>query len=54
MKLRVLSPNFFINVSVSDLYISTIGLLQEKRWTYRRNILSAHRNMNLEIGTEAA
>jgi hypothetical protein len=36
MKLRRLSPNSYINVSVSDLYIPTIDLpilLQENRWT---------------------
>jgi hypothetical protein len=41
MKLRCLSPNFYIHVSVSDLYNSTIGLLillQENRWTDRGNI----------------
>jgi hypothetical protein len=26
IKLRGLSPNFYINISVSDLYIPTIGL----------------------------
>jgi hypothetical protein len=36
MKLRGLVPNSYIHVSVSDLYIPTIGLpilLQENRWT---------------------
>jgi hypothetical protein len=35
-ELRGLSPNFHIHVSVSDLYIPTIGLpilLQENMWT---------------------
>jgi hypothetical protein len=35
------SPNSYIYVSVSDLYIPTIGspiLLQENRWTDRGNI----------------
>jgi hypothetical protein len=57
MKLRGLSPNSYIYVSVSDLYIPTIGLpilLQENRWTDRGNIKIAHRYMNVEIGTEAA
>jgi hypothetical protein len=41
MKLRGLSPNSYINVSVSDLYINTIDLLiilQEKKRTDRGNI----------------
>jgi hypothetical protein len=41
MKLRGLSPNSYIHVSLSDLYIPTIGLpilLQENRWTDRENI----------------
>jgi hypothetical protein len=40
-ELRGLSPNSYIHVSVSDLYITTIGLpilLQEKMWTDRENI----------------
>jgi hypothetical protein len=40
-KLRSLSPNFHIHVSVSDLYIPTISLpilLQENMWTGPRNI----------------
>jgi hypothetical protein len=52
MKLRCLVPNSYIHVSVSDLYISTIGLpilLQINRWTDRRNKLIAHRYMNVEI-----
>jgi hypothetical protein len=38
MKLRGLSPNSCIHVSVSDLHIPTIGLpilLQENNWTDR-------------------
>ena len=53
-ELRSLSPNSYIYVSVSDLYIPTIGLpilLQENRWTDRGNIQIAHRYMNVEIGT---
>ncbi len=40
-ELRGLSPNSYIHVSVTDLYISTIGmhiLLQVNRWTDRGNI----------------
>jgi hypothetical protein len=56
MKLRGLSPNFYIYVFVSDLYIPTIGLSilpQENKWTDRGNIKIAHRHINVEIGTEA-
>ncbi len=55
-ELRDRSPNFHINVSVSDLYIPTIGLpikLQENMWT-PRNMQTAQRHMNVETGTEAA
>ncbi len=41
MKQRGLVPNSYIQVSLSDLYITTIGLpilLQEIRWTDRGNI----------------
>jgi hypothetical protein len=41
MKLRGLSPNSTIHVSVNDLYIPTIGLpiaLQENRWPDRENM----------------
>ncbi len=57
MKLHDLVSNSYIHVSVSDLYISTIGLpipLQEKRWTDRGNIQIAHGNMNVEIRTKTA
>jgi hypothetical protein len=40
-ELRGYGPNFYIHVSVSDLYIPLIGLpilLQENRWTERGNI----------------
>jgi hypothetical protein len=50
MKLHGLSPNSYIHVSVSDLYIPTTGLpimLQKNRWT-------DHRYMNVEIGTKDA
>jgi hypothetical protein len=47
---NVLYPNFQIHVSVSDLYVSTIGLLRADRG----NILIAHRYMTVEIGNKAA
>jgi hypothetical protein len=50
------SPKFYIHVSVSNLYIPTIGLpipLQENMWTDPEIIEIAHRHMNVEIGTEA-
>ncbi len=52
-----LSPNFHIHVSVSDLNVPRIGphiFLQKNRQTDRGNIYIAHRNMNVENGTEAA
>jgi hypothetical protein len=52
-----LSPNFHIEVPVSDLYVPRIAphiFLQQKRQTDRGNIKIAHRQMNVEIGTEAA
>jgi hypothetical protein len=55
--MRGLSPNFNIHVSVSNLYIPTIGLpivLQENMWTDLGNIQIAQRHMNVETGTEAA
>jgi hypothetical protein len=53
-----LGPDFHIHVSVSALYIPTIGLpilLQENMWTDTGNICIyiAHRQMNGEIETEA-
>ncbi len=56
-ELRGYSPNSYIPVSVSDLYIPLIGLPilpQENRWTERGNIEIAHRNMNVGTGNEAA
>jgi hypothetical protein len=55
MKLRGLSPNFYIHISVSDLYLPTIGLpilLQENRGTDSRNIYNG--SQIHEIGAEAA
>jgi hypothetical protein len=52
-----LISNFHIHVSVSDLYIPTIGLpilLQENRWTDPGNIEIVGRHMNVEIMIEAA
>ncbi len=43
-------------ISARDLYISRIGLpilLQGNMWTEPRNIQTPHRQMNVEIGTEA-
>jgi hypothetical protein len=50
-------PNFYIHVSVIDLYIFTIGpsiFLQHSKVTDRGNIYIFNRNMNGGIGTEAA
>ncbi len=56
-ELRGLSPNFHIHVSVSDLYIPMIRLLQENMWTdpgiiYSYKSLTEY--MTVEIVTEAA
>jgi hypothetical protein len=43
-------------VSVSDLYVPTIGLsiwLQQNRWTDPGNICIAHRCMNMRVGNNA-
>jgi hypothetical protein len=51
-KLLSLVPNFYIHASVSDLFISKIGLpiwLQQNRQTNPRNIEIAHRYMNVDI-----
>jgi hypothetical protein len=51
------SPNSYIHVSVSDLYIPLTDLpilLQENMWVQRGNIQIAHRHVNVEIGIEAA
>jgi hypothetical protein len=56
-ELRGHSPNFHIHVSVSDLFIPTIGLpilLQEDMVTDPGNVLHTQRHMNVEIGSEAA
>jgi hypothetical protein len=56
MKLRGLVPNSYIHVSVSDLYIPTIGLhilLQQNRWADPWEYIIAQRNMNVGIGNEA-
>ncbi len=50
------SPNSHIHVSVSDLYIPSIGphiFLQQNSQTDGGNIKIAHRHMNVEIGTGA-
>ncbi len=55
MKLRGLIPNFFIHVSVSDLYILRISLLlwlHLNRQTDPGNIKITHRYMNVEIGRQ--
>ncbi len=52
MKLRGLVPNFYINVSVSDLYIPLFAVLRLR--TNRGNILIGHRYKNVEIGNNAA
>ncbi len=56
-ELRCLSPSFHIHVSVSDLYIPTIGppiFLQQNMKTHRGNIKITHRNWNIGIVSVAA
>jgi hypothetical protein len=53
MKLQGLVSNVHIHVSVSDWYISTIGLQQNRR-NDRGNISIAHRYINVGIRNEAA
>jgi hypothetical protein len=51
-ELRGYSPNPYIHVSVSDLYIPLVGLhnlLQENRWT-KRGVYRSLTHMNVEIG----
>jgi hypothetical protein len=54
MKLDGLVPNLYIHVSVSDLYIPTIGLpifLQRNRWTWDHiNCSQIHECGNWERG----
>jgi hypothetical protein len=50
-ELRGLSPKLHIHVSVSDLYITTIGLpilLQENMWTNPGSIKIAHSHINFQ------
>jgi hypothetical protein len=52
----VLSPSSYIHISVTDLYISRIGLLTLLQGNFMSHpgiISIAHRPMNVEIGTEA-
>ncbi len=55
-----LSPNFHVHVSVSVLYIPTIGLpilLQKNMWIVDRSweyLNRSNRHINVEIGTTAA
>ncbi len=56
-ELRGLITNFYIHISVSDLYIPTIGppiFLQPSRQADFGNISIAHRYINVEIRTKAA
>jgi hypothetical protein len=56
MKMRSLLPNFYIHVSVSDLYSPRIGpwTLYSKIGGPIVGIQIAHRYMNVEIWNEAA
>jgi hypothetical protein len=53
-ELRGLSPNFHIDVSVSDLYIQSTYFLQQNRQIDCGYIKIAHRHLNVEIGTVVA
>ncbi len=54
---NAVSPNSYTHISARDLYVSRIGLpilLKPNMWTDPGNILTFHRHLNVEIGTEAA
>ena len=54
---NVLSPSSYTHISVSNLYISRIGLPilpKGNMWTDPVKIQIAHRHMNVETGAEAA
>jgi hypothetical protein len=52
MKLRGPIPTFMFLQAFIYSHLLPI-LLHKNRWTDRGNIYIAHRNMNVEIGTEA-
>jgi hypothetical protein len=54
MELRGLSPNFHVHVSVSDFHDQSAYSAAGNVWTDPGNKQITHRNMNVEIGTEAA